>query len=190
MARALHRAAAMFSAHTLASLATIGGLVALSGLNAGCANAIAPYGTDPAAYRAQVAPMVAEANARQATGMGQITAAALSGVQPIATRPFTAAPKVPGAPGFHCYSKRKLSTQEDDSACARTIEDCRAMAKRDAKGGAYDVGHCQRQDTATCQYLWSSETEGTHRCFAAPSDCRPFMMSAGVLAQSECGTAR
>ena len=116
-----------------------------------CVNAIAPYGTDPAAYRAQVAPMVAEANARQGAGMSQITAAALSGVQPLATRPFAAAPKVPGAPGFHCYSKRKLSTHEDDSACARTLEECRAMAKRDAKGGTYDVGHCQRQDAATCQ---------------------------------------
>lgn len=176
--------------HTLSSLLALGALVALSGLDLGCVNAIAPYGTDPAAYRAQVAPMVAEANARQAAGMSQITAAALSGVQPLATRPFAAAPKVPGAPGFHCYSKRKLSTHEDDSACARTLEECRAMAKRDAKGGTYDVGHCQRQDAATCQYLWSSETEGTHRCYAAPSDCRPFMMSAGILAQSECGTAR
>lgn len=156
----------------------------------GCASFAPPYSTDPAQYRAQVAPLIAEANARQAASMSTVTAAALENTRPIETRPFAAAPKLPGGPGFHCYSKRKRSTREDDSVCVRSSEECRVLAKRDARGGAFEVGLCQRQETATCHYVWSGESAGGHRCYATPSDCRPFMMSAGPIAQSECGDTR
>jgi hypothetical protein len=153
---------------------------------------MASFGLAPAACMPPPPPptftpaMAAEANARNANAHAALIATITSGAHPMETVPFEKAPKPKGGPGWFCFEKHKRFSRDGaSSGCARTLADCRAAVA--SQGKEWEVGTCQRQAAAVCQYVWGSETDGQHSCFATASDCHPFVMGY-VLRQSECGS--
>lgn len=180
-------------------------LAVVSGAHTLAACALPEHIAERKALQDNVAKWTAESQARAAAaasaGAPTSLYAGAAGMTPMPTVPFSEAPAPKGGPGWYCYEIRteRGRAVTSSSACARTLEECRTSAARRSKhpgGSVHDpasvvVGTCNKQDTATCMYLWD-ESGGGHTCFAASRDCVPFPYTSPGAAtkQSECGEVR